>query len=158
MIGPSPRSEGLHKGWPGRPLLFHSSFTLSRSVLSDSATLWTCNPPGPSVHGVLQARILEWVAVPCPSPGHLPDPGILPTFPVSPALPGGLFTTGVTLGALPLFMVPPSCITWSLSSSLESVLPLLHIQALCRLLVPSSKYTQSSYLRAGLHAWLLAQQ
>ena len=96
--------------------------------------------------------------MPCPSPGDLPDPGILPTFPVLPALPGGLFTIGVTLGALPLSMVPPSCVTWSLSSSLESVLPLLRIQALCRLLVPSSKYTQSSYLRARLHAWLLAQQ
>ena len=23
-----------------------------------------CSPPGPSVHGVLQARILEWVAIP----------------------------------------------------------------------------------------------
>ena len=23
-----------------------------------------CSPPGPSVHGILQARILEWVAVP----------------------------------------------------------------------------------------------
>ena len=22
-----------------------------------------CSPPGPSVHGVLQARILEWVAI-----------------------------------------------------------------------------------------------
>ena len=22
-----------------------------------------CNPPGPSVHGILQARILEWVAM-----------------------------------------------------------------------------------------------
>ena len=22
------------------------------------------NPPGPSVHGILQARILEWVAIP----------------------------------------------------------------------------------------------
>ena len=30
-------------------------------------TLWDpmdCNPPGSSVHGVLQARILEWVAMP----------------------------------------------------------------------------------------------
>ena len=27
-----------------------------------------------SVHGILQARILEWVAM--PSPGDLPDPGI----------------------------------------------------------------------------------
>ena len=24
-----------------------------------------CNPPGSSVHGILQARILEWVAIPC---------------------------------------------------------------------------------------------
>ena len=32
-----------------------------------------CNPPGSSVYGILQARILEWVAIP---PGNLPDPGI----------------------------------------------------------------------------------
>ena len=23
-----------------------------------------CSPPGPSVHGILQARILEWIAIP----------------------------------------------------------------------------------------------
>ena len=29
-------------------------------------TLWTvCSPPGFSVHGILQARILEWVAISC---------------------------------------------------------------------------------------------
>ena len=28
----------------------------------------------PSTHGILWARILEWVAI--PSPGDLPDPGI----------------------------------------------------------------------------------
>ena len=33
-----------------------------------------CNPPGSSVRGILQARILGWVAV--PSPGDLPNPGI----------------------------------------------------------------------------------
>ena len=33
-----------------------------------------CSLPGSSVHGVLQARILEWVAF--PSPGDLPDPAI----------------------------------------------------------------------------------
>ena len=27
------------------------------------ATLWTCSPPGSPVHGILQARILEWVAI-----------------------------------------------------------------------------------------------
>ena len=40
-----------------------------------------CNLPGSSVHGSLQARILEWVAV--PSPGDLPNPGIRPISPVS---------------------------------------------------------------------------
>ena len=35
-----------------------------------------CSPPGFSVCGILQARILEWVAI--PSPGDLPDPGIEP--------------------------------------------------------------------------------
>ena len=27
------------------------------------ATLWDCSPPGSSVQGILQARILEWVAI-----------------------------------------------------------------------------------------------
>ena len=33
--------------------------------------LMDCSPPGSSVHGILQARILEWVAI--PSPGDIPD-------------------------------------------------------------------------------------
>ena len=28
-----------------------------------------CSPPGSSVHGILQARILEWVAFSSPNPG-----------------------------------------------------------------------------------------
>ena len=32
-----------------------------------------------TVHGILQARILEWVAF--PSPGDLPNPGIEPMSP-----------------------------------------------------------------------------
>ena len=39
------------------------------------------SPPGSSVHGVFQARILEWVAT--PSPGDFPDLGVKPR---SPAL------------------------------------------------------------------------
>ena len=35
-----------------------------------------CSPPGSSVRGILQARILKWVAI--PSPGDLPDAGIEP--------------------------------------------------------------------------------
>ena len=47
-------------------------------------TLWDpmdCSPPGSSVHGILQARILEWVAI--PFAGDLPDPEVEPG---SPAL------------------------------------------------------------------------
>ena len=44
-------------------------------------------PPDSSVHGILQARILEGVAMPS-SREDLPDPGIKPTFPVAPALQG----------------------------------------------------------------------
>ena len=43
--------------------------------------LMDCSPPGSSVHGILQARILEWVAIPFSR--DLPGPGIEPE---SPAL------------------------------------------------------------------------
>ena len=44
-----------------------------------------CNPIDYTIHGILQARILEWVTYPfsIPSPWDLPDPGIKPG---SPAL------------------------------------------------------------------------
>ena len=38
-----------------------------------------CNPPDCSVHGILQARILEWIAI--FSPGNPPDPRIEPRTP-----------------------------------------------------------------------------
>ena len=47
-----------------------------------------CSPPGSSVHGISQARVLEWV--PFPSPGDLLDLGIKL---VSFALSGRFFTT-----------------------------------------------------------------
>ena len=47
-----------------------------------------CSPPGFSVHGISQARILELVVI--SSPGDLPDPGIEP---MSPALADRFFTT-----------------------------------------------------------------
>ena len=49
-------------------------------VLVAQSCLPVCNPmvcsqPGSSVHGILQARILERF----PSPGNLPNPGIEPS-------------------------------------------------------------------------------
>ena len=50
-----------------------------------------CSPPGSSVRGILQARILEWVAI---SFSRGPSqPGIEPVSLASPALTGGFFTT-----------------------------------------------------------------
>ena len=49
----------------------HAQSLQSCLTLSDPTD---CNPPGSSVHGIYQARILEWVAI--PSPGDPPDPGI----------------------------------------------------------------------------------
>ena len=53
-----------------------------------SATLWTFNLPGSSVHGMFQARILEWVAISFSRGSSTPriEPG-------SPALAAGFFTT-----------------------------------------------------------------
>ena len=48
---------------------------------------------GSCVHGISQARILEWL--PCPTTEDLPDPGIKLTS-LSPALAGGFFTTSAT--------------------------------------------------------------
>ena len=49
-----------------------------------------CKLPDSSVHGILQVRILEWVAI--SSPERLPDPGIEPVSLMSPALAGRFFT------------------------------------------------------------------
>ena len=53
--------------------------------------LITCNPldcssPGSLIPGILRAKILYWVAVLCPPPGDLPNLGMEPTSPASPAL------------------------------------------------------------------------
>ena len=69
-LGIGPRSPALAGGFftiesPGKPdmeyyvgvcLLSHFSLTLCNPM--------NCNPPGFSIHGVLQARVLEWVAIP----------------------------------------------------------------------------------------------
>ena len=53
-----------------------------------------CSVPGSPVHGIILARILEWVAI--SSFRHLSDPGIEPVSPVAPALSGEFFTTEPT--------------------------------------------------------------
>ena len=83
--------------------------SVSRSVVSDSDPMdW--DPPGSSVRGILQARILEWVAVPVSK--HLPDPGIKPG---SPALQADLFTMWATREGLSNSEVLPKTVPFSTS-------------------------------------------
>ena len=63
----------------------------SWSVLYD---LMNHSLSGSSVHGILQARILEWLSF--PPPGDLPHPGIDPASLMSPALAGGFFVISTT--------------------------------------------------------------
>ena len=67
--------------------------------------LWPtlCDPvdysrPQSSIHGILQERILEWVAV--PSTREFPDPEIKRVSLMSLALADGFFTTSITWEAL----------------------------------------------------------
>ena len=61
-----------------------------------------CSPPGPSVHRILQARTLKWVAI--PSPGDLPDPGMEPGPPAS----AGVYFTAEPRGS-PCSTAPLKC-------------------------------------------------
>ena len=82
-----------------------------------------CSLPGSCACGIVQARILEWVAISTPgdlpdpgihTPGDLPDPGIKPTSLASLASAGEFFTTvppGKPLGSVLFSSVAQSCLT-----------------------------------------------
>ena len=53
------------------------------------ATLWTIARQAPLSTGF--SRQEYWGGLPCPPPGDLPDPGVKPMSPKSPALAGGFF-------------------------------------------------------------------
>ena len=55
-------------------------FIVKVKVTQSYSTL--CDPVEYTVHGILQARIVEWVAF--PSPGDFPNLGIKPQIPIIP--------------------------------------------------------------------------
>ena len=78
---------------PGKPsckgevcMHVHADLLQSCPALCDPLD---CNPRGSSVHGFLQARILEWVAISFSR--DLSHPGIKPVSLISPPLSGGFF-------------------------------------------------------------------
>ena len=60
-------------GWPSMQV----EVSQSCPTLCDPMVTW---PARFLVHGIFQARILEWAAI--PSPGYLPNPGTEPRSPV----------------------------------------------------------------------------
>ena len=79
-------------------MVSHRDMVRLLSCFSHDLTLcdpMDCSPPGSSVHGILQARILE-SGLPCLPPGTLPNTGIKSMSLMSSALSGGFFTTSAT--------------------------------------------------------------
>ena len=78
-----PRFPHLYKVKESESEVAQSCLTLCDPVV--------CSPPGSSIHGILQARILEWVAISFSRGSSRPrDPGIKPR---SPALQADALTS-----------------------------------------------------------------
>ena len=94
---------------------------LSCSVMSDSLRpRGLCSPPGSSVHGTFQARILEWIAISSSrgsSLGDLPYPGIKPRSLAFPAVAGRFFTNCTTWEAPLICMILAKNVIHSSGSS-----------------------------------------
>ena len=89
MLKHSRQREKAPRAWPN-----WSQGCMYAKSLQSCLTLCNamdCSLPGSFVHGILQARILEWL--PCPPSGDLPNPGIKSVFLTSPTLADGFFTT-----------------------------------------------------------------
>ena len=101
----------LHKPMGPQPSVEQprpTHFTAFACMLLSCPTLgdpMDCSPPGSSVHGILQARTLEWVR-------DLSDSGLKLVSLAYTALAGGFFTTSATWEALslplPFLMGSPS--------------------------------------------------
>ena len=63
-----------------QPLIPPDSLCVHAQLCPTLFDFMNCSPPGSSVHGIFQARILEWVA----TPGDLPNPGIEIVVPLYP--------------------------------------------------------------------------
>ena len=119
-----------------------------------------CRLPGSSVHGILQVRILEWVAM--PSSRGYSWPSFEPTSPASPALAGRIFTTqppGEAPRQKSFINAPEFFPEWKINSSdtcLCTVGPqhMLHVDALVLVVIKKGKWTEQE-LAWKVRNWLL---
>ena len=85
-------------------------------LLQSCLTLYNpmdCSPPGSSLHEILQARILEWVAMPFSKESAQPSDQTQVSY-MSPASAAGFFTTNATcvcsvIKSCPTFCDPMDC-------------------------------------------------
>ena len=90
-------SSGQEKQCQAGIARYHAKSLQSCRTLCD---LMDCRPPGSSVHGFLQARILEWVAISFSRGSSQPRDWTWVS--ISPALAGGFLTTSTTWEAMAL--------------------------------------------------------
>ena len=84
MFRLSEASTGWASHWIVSDAVEYVSATCARSVMSNSATLWTIACQAALSMGF--SRQGYWIMFPIPPPGNLPGPGIEPVFPTSSAL------------------------------------------------------------------------
>ena len=129
-------------------------YVLIRSVMSDSAILWTVARQAALSMG--SSRQEYWSGLPCPPPRDLPDPGTEPPSPVSPALQGDSLplappgkplrtrTHALKIGLRNIFQVQSIVKvtdTSVLKQPCQSVPKLLHVLCKCRNLFPGFNYS-----------------
>ena len=103
-VGSVPDQGRSHKQWSNKTRVQLLSLCSRARALKEVTTMrrnlctatrpMDCSPPGSSVHEILQARILEWVAISLS--WGISDPGIEPKSLMSPASAGVFFTISAT--------------------------------------------------------------
>ena len=118
-----------------------------------------CSPPDFSVHGIFQARLLEWLSF--PTPEDLLNPGIEPMLSAFPALAGGFFTTAQpenpkVLNAWPysltLWFLLTLCLLWTSKAAQPSTM-CLPSDAVCILPLEFSKSFRTTLLNFMKSIW-----
>ena len=100
LPGNAGRDQGDRDGWAepwasDLPSLHHGCFIcMLHSVMSDSVTPWAATRQAPLSMGILQARILEWVAMPSSKGSSQPRDRTQIS-----RIAGGFFTIRATRGA-----------------------------------------------------------
>ena len=137
-------------------------------VLSDFSHVWLCNPmacspPAFFVHGILQARILKWVALPFSRGSSWPRDQTQVS-----RIAGGFFTVWATreaqeIGAHVSFLIvvlsgymPRSWIAESYGSSIFSFLRTLHtiLHSACTIYLPTNSVGGVSFSSCSLQCLL----